>query len=110
MTLDTNTLTKDSKIKVSVTLTNVGNIAGKEVVQLYMRDLFASSVRPIQSLIAFKKVEIPAGETVKVTFTVTEPQLRFYDADCNFISEPGKFQLSTGYADHLLHTKTFELK
>lgn len=108
--LDTDTMTNDSSITVTVTVRNDSDRPGKEVVQLYMRDLFASAVRPIQSLIDFKKVEIGAGETAKVTFKVSEPQLRFYDADCNYISEPGKFHLSTGYADHLLHTKTFELK
>ena len=108
--LDTDKMTKDSEINVKITVRNDSNRAGKEVVQLYMHDLFASTVRPIQSLIGFKKVEIGAGERVTVSFKVTEPQLRFYDIDCNFISEPGKFELSTGYADHLILTKTFELK
>ncbi len=107
--LDTDKLTKDSEINVKVTVRNDSDRAGKETVQLYFRDLFASSVRPVQSLIAFKKVEIRAGESVTVEFKVTEPQLRFYDAGCNFISEPGKFEISTGYADHLKLTKTFEL-
>ena len=108
--LDTDTMTNDSEINVKITVRNDSERAGKEVVQLYMHDLFASTVRPIQSLIGFKKVEIGAGESVTVNFKVTEPQLRFYVADCNFISEPGKFELSTGYADHLILTKTFELK
>ena len=107
--IDTDKLTKDSEINVTVTVRNDSAVPGKEVVQLYFRDLFASTVRPIQSLIGFEKVEIAAGETATVTFKVTEPQLRFYDASCNFISEPGKFELSCGYADHLKLTKTFEL-
>lgn len=107
--LDTDKLTKDSEINVKVTVRNDSNRAGKETVQLYIRDLFASTVRPVQSLIAFKKVEIAAGESVTIELKVTEPQLRFYDAGCNFISEPGKFEISTGYADHLKLTKTFEL-
>jgi beta-glucosidase len=75
-----------------------------------MHDLFASTVRPIQSLIAFKKVEIPANESVTVEFTVTEPMLRFYNASCEFVSEPGKFELSTGHADKLILTKSFVLE
>ena len=108
--LDTDKMTKDSEINVKITVRNDSNRAGKEVVALYMRDPIASTVRPIQSLIDFKKVEIGAGESVTVSFTVREPQLRFYDAECNFVSENGAFELSTGYADHLILTKTFVLE
>lgn len=107
--IDTDKLTADSEINVKITVRNKSDRDGKEVVQLYIHDLFASTVRPIQSLIDFKKVEIAAGEAVTVEFKVTEPKLRFYDFDCNYISEPGKFELSTGCADRLILTKTFEL-
>lgn len=109
LTLDADTLTKDSELTVSVTLRNDG-VPGKEVVQLYMRDLVASTVRPIQSLIAFEKVSLGTGERKTVQFKVKEPMLRFYDFNCNFISEPGEFELSTGYADHLILTEKFLLK
>ena len=108
--LDTDTMTKDSTIRVSVTVRNNSDRAGKEVVQLYMHDLFASTVRPIQSLIGFEKVELGAGEVATVHFTITEPMLRFYGANCEWISEPGVFDVSTGYADHLILTKRFTLK
>ena len=110
LTLDTDKMTSDSEIKVKITVRNNSDRAGKEAVQLYMHDLFASTVRPIQSLIAFKKVEIPANESVTVEFTVTEPMLRFYNASCEFVSEPGKFELSTGHADKLILTKSFVLE
>jgi len=100
MELDTHELTKDGKITVKITVRNVGNRDGKEVVQLYIHDLFASAVRPIQQLIAFEKVEIKAGETATVTFEITEPMLRFWNAECENISEAGDFDLFTGYADH----------
>lgn len=108
--IDRDTLTCDSEITVSVTVLNDSNRAGKETVQLYMKDLFASTVRPIQSLIGFKKVAFAPHERKTVTFKVREPMLRFYDSNCNFISEAGDFDLSTGYADHLIHTKRFTLK
>lgn len=107
--IDSDKLTSDSEINVKITVRNNSDRKGKEVVQLYIRDLYASAVRPVQSLIGFEKVEIGAGESATVNFKITEPQLRFYDFDCNFISEPGKFEVSTGYADHLILTKTFEL-
>ena len=108
--LDRDEIGADDEITVTVTVLNDSDRAGKEVVQLYMRDLWASSVRPIQSLIGFEKVYFEPHERKTITFKVSEPMLRFYDFDCNFISEAGEFTLSTGYADHLIHTKSFTLK
>ncbi len=107
--LDSTQLTENGRINVKITLSNTGKREGKEVVQLYMRDLCASTVRPVASLIGFEKVTLAAGETRVVEFTVTEPMLRFYDFDCNFISEAGEFTLSTGYADNLILTRQFNL-
>ena len=108
--LDRHEMTADEAITVRVTLKNEGERRGKEVVQLYMRDMVASTVRPIQSLIAFEKVELDAGETKTVTFTVTEPMLRFWDAECNFVSEAGVFELFVGHADHRVLEDSFTLK
>ena len=107
--LDRDTLEKGGSLTVTVTVSNRGRTAGKEVVQLYMRDLKASVVRPVQQLIDYKKVFLAPGESARVTFTVTEPQLRFWNFDCEFVSEPGAFELSAGFADHLILTKTFHL-
>ena len=109
MELDTHELTRDGKITVKVTVKNAGERDGKEVVQLYFRDLFASAVRPIQQLIAFEKIALSAGETKTVVFEITEPMLRFYDAECNFISEAGDFDLFVGYADHPYIKDNFKL-
>lgn len=109
MTLDRTEMTKDDALTVRVTLKNTGDRTGKEVVQLYLRDLYASAVRPVASLIGFRKVELAPGEETTVTFDVTEEMLRFYDLGCNFISEKGDFTLSVGYADHMAITKGFRL-
>ena len=103
-------LTADGEIKVTVTVYNDSDVCGKETVQLYMRDMVASAYRPVQQLIDYKKVEFGAHERKEITFTVTEPQLRFWNEENVFLSEPGEFAISTGCADHLLHTKSFELK
>lgn len=108
--LDQTEMTADERITVTVTVKNDSDVPGKETVQLYMRDLVASTVRPVQQLIAFEKIQLAAGETKQVQFTVTEPMLRFWGLEGKYISEPGKFQLSTGYADHLILTKEFVLK
>lgn len=109
MNLDKSTMTRSDKIKVSVTLTNTGSRAGKEVVQLYLRDLVASTVRPIQEFKAFKKVELKANESKTVEFEIDESMLRFWNRDNKFLSENGKFTISVGYADHFAFTETFEL-
>ena len=110
LTLDQKSMTKDGRITVTVTVRNTGDRAGKEAVQLYLRDKVASVVRPVQQLIDYKKIFLAPGEQTEVAFTVTEPQLRFWNFECREVSEPGEFEISTGYADHLLLTETFSLE
>jgi beta-glucosidase len=110
LTLDKPSITKNDSLAVTVTVRNTGDRPGKEAVQLYMRDLVASVVRPVQQLIDYKKISLEPGEKKDVVFTVTEKQLRFWDFSCKEISEPGDFELSAGYADHLLLTQRFTLK
>ena len=110
LSLDRQVMTPGETLQATVTLTNTGDRAGKETVQLYLRDPVASVVRPIQQLIDYRKVSLAPGETKEVTFTVTEKQLRFLDFDCREVLEPGRFELSTGYADHLILTQSFELR
>ena len=102
-------MSKEDTLRVTVTLRNDGDRAGKEVVQLYLRDLAASVVRPVQQLIDYQKVMLEPGERKEVHFEVTEKQLRFWNFDCEYVSEPGSFELSCGWADHLLETKRFTL-
>ena len=109
MTLDKTKMTKDDTIKVSVTITNTGNVGGKEVIQLYTRDLVASMVRPIQEFKAFKKIYLEPNETKTVEFEITEPMLRFWNINNQFVSEKGEFTISVGYADHFAFTEKFEL-
>ena len=109
MTLDSNILTRDNKIKVSVTLTNIGERGGKEVVQLYTRDLVSSTVRPIQEFKAFKKIYLEPNETKTVEFEIDESMLKFWNYKNEFASENGEFTVSVGYADHFAFTEKFEL-
>ena len=107
--LDKTSMTRDGEIKVSITLVNDGQRRGQEVVQLYLKDCFSSACRPYQELIGFEKVDLDAGERKTVTFTVNEPMLRYWNEKCEFVSENGTFELSTGYADNLILTRSFEL-
>ena len=107
--LDKSEMTKDGKITATVTVKNTGDRAGKEVVQLYLHDLYASAVRPIQELIAFEKISLLPGEEKTVSFEITEEKLRFYDLSCKHISEPGDFDVFVGHADHPVFTERFTL-
>lgn len=97
VSIDKNTLSENDKITASVTLKNKGNIAVKEAVQLYIRDIKGSVVRPMRELKGLKKIRLEAGEKKTVKFEITESMLRFYDADMNYVSENGDFTLWIGH-------------
>ncbi len=97
-------------IHVSVEVTNTGALIGKEVVQLYIRDLVASSIRPVKELKGFELIELEVGETKTVNFTLNKDTLGFYDNNGNFLVEPGDFQVLIGGSSDKTLTKNFELK
>ena len=80
-------------ITASATVTNTGDRAGEEVVQLYVRDLVGSVTRPVQELEGFEKIMLQPGESRTVTFTLTPEDLAFTRADMSYGWEPGNFQL-----------------
>lgn len=82
---------KGETIEASVTVKNIGELAGKEVVQLYIQDKKGSVARPVRQLKGFEKLELKPGEERKVTFTIKEEMLRFYDINMEFTSEKGEF-------------------
>ncbi len=94
--LDTDKLTSSSKIIASVSVRNSGEMAVYEPVQLYIRDIKGSVVRPVRELKGLEKIRLEAGEEKTVTFEISEPMLRFYDEDMNFVSEAGEFSLWIG--------------
>ncbi len=85
------------EIIVSVDVTNTGQRAGQEVVQLYVRDEESRLVRPLQELKAFAKVALEPGKTQTVTLTLSGQSLAYYDpAVGNWVTEPGAFTLLVG--------------
>ena len=83
-------------LTVSVPITNNGKMPGKEVVQLYIRDVVGSSTRPVKELKGFEKVLIQPGETKTVTFKITPGDLKFYNYDLKYDWEPGDFDIMVG--------------
>jgi len=83
--------------QLTATLTNIGEVAGAEVVQLYISDREASVDRPVKELKGFEKVFLQPGESRKVRFTITRDDLSFFDADRHgWVAEPGAFQALVG--------------
>ena len=83
-------------LSVSVPVTNKGKVAGKEVVQLYIRDVVGSTTRPVKELKNFEKVLIQPGETKTISFTITHEDLKFYNFDLKYDWEPGDFDMMIG--------------
>ncbi len=110
ITLDKNTLTSDGKITATVTVTNTGTRPGIETVQLYTRDVFASITPPLKKLRGFERVALAAGESKKVSFEITEPMLRFYNARLEHISEPGEFRVFIGTNSRDCKEAAFQLQ
>jgi len=86
----------NEKIEAIITVTNTGVYDGEEVVQLYIRDITASVVRPVKELKGFQKIFLKKGEAKKIRFTLTANDLRFYNDRLQYIYEPGEFRLYIG--------------
>ena len=99
----------DGKVTVSVDVENVGDRAGDEVVQLYIRDVAASVTRPVKELKGFQRVTLRAGEKKRVEFTLGPKELGFYDRTMNFVVEPGEFKVMVGSNSEDLIEAKFEV-
>ncbi|MFT7395793.1 MAG: beta-glucosidase [Flavobacterium sp.] len=87
---------KNGKIVVSVKVKNTGKVTGKEVVQLYIRDLIGSVTRPVKELKGFEMIELKANETKEVTFSIDNKTIEFYTANNKWEAEPGDFNVFVG--------------
>ena len=96
ITLSSASLKGNQILTASVTITNSGAVKGKEVVQLYIRDLVGSVTRPVKELKGFQKIELNAGETKTVSFKITPEDLKFYNGDFKYDWEPGEFEIMIG--------------
>ena len=109
MKLSSSKMNASGNIKVSVDVTNSGNYDGKEVVQLYIRDLVGSVTRPVKELKGFEKVMIKKGETKTVSFTITAEELKFYDSNLDYVAETGQFEVFIGSNSEASLKASFEL-
>jgi len=101
---------KGGSLKASIKLKNTGKFKGKEVVQFYIQDPYASATRPVKELKGFQMVELNPGETKEVSFRITEEQLKFYNARQKWEAESGTFYVFIGSNSAVKEKKAFELR
>jgi beta-glucosidase len=95
-TLSAASIPADGSVVVSATVTNTGERAGDEVVQLYIRDVVSSVTRPVKELRGFERVTLAPGEARTVRFTLDAEDFRFWNADMERVVEPGDFEIMVG--------------
>lgn len=94
--IDKSKINANESTTVRFKLTNTGNFDGDEVVQLYIKDLFASVARPVIELKGFQRVHLKKGETKELTFEITPELLSMLDINLKQIVEPGEFRIMIG--------------
>jgi beta-glucosidase len=94
--LSTIKLRAGQTLAVRAPVTNTGEVAADEVVQLYIRDVVGSLVRPVRELKGFRRVHLEPGETQVVEFALPADELAFYNNEEERILEPGEFELYVG--------------
>jgi beta-glucosidase len=109
LSVSSNVMTLDQPLTVTVNVTNTGEIAGDEVVQLYVRDMVGEVIRPLKELKAFEKVTLAPGETKTIEFTLSEEQLRYHHRDLSYTSDAGEFTIFVGPNSREVSSVTFEL-
>ncbi len=110
LTLSDTLMSAAGAIEAAIEVTNSGKREGSEVVQLYIRDMVASVVRPGKELKGFEKITLEAGETKTVTFTITPELLKFYNYNLEYLCEPGEFRVMAGPNSSDLKSASFVLQ
>jgi len=105
LTMERKSMKKTDSIWVSCSVTNSGTKDGDEVVQLYIRDLLSSVVRPVMELKGFERIHIKAGETKQVRFLITPELLTLTDLSLQRIIEPGDFRIMIGSSSRDIRLK-----
>ncbi|ETN95843.1 beta-glucosidase BglX [Zhouia amylolytica] len=97
-------------VQLTLTVKNNGEVVGKEVVQVYIRDHFATVTRPVKELKAFELVSLAPGEERQLQFNLTKNELGYYLNDGSFILEPGDFTVFVGGSSDTVLEETFTIE
>lgn len=108
--LSSTEMSASGSLTATVTLTNTGTREGTETVQLYIRDLYASLSRPVAELRGYEQVTLAPGESRDITFAIEPDMLKFYNAQLQYVLEPGDFQVMVGPNSSEWQSLTFTVK
>lgn len=110
--ISSRTMDQDGSVTVTVKVRNVGKVAGKEVVQLYIRDVRSSLARPEKELKGFEKICLEPGEEKQVSFVIDASSLSYFDPEAHcWVAEPGKFEaIVAASAEDIRGKVSFELR
>ncbi|OMF10909.1 glycosyl hydrolase [Paenibacillus amylolyticus] len=105
--VDRTELTDQDEVNVHVRVTNTGDRAGKEIVQLYVSDIESTVIRPVKELKAFAKVALEPGESEVVSFTLNKRSFAYYNVDMkDWHVETGEFEIQVGSSSRDIHVHT----
>jgi beta-glucosidase len=107
--LSDTTLTMNGTLTVQIEVRNVGQVTGSEVVQLYIKDVVGSVLRPDKELKGFEKVSLEPGERKTVSFAITPDMLTFTGREMQEVIEAGEYRVMVGGASNDLVKETFSL-
>src|SRR4029079_7387560 len=105
--LDRTTVSPSGRVRATVTVTNTGDVAGDEVVQLYLHGPVASISQPVRRLRGFERVTLAPQQSRQVTFTLDRSDFGFYDNDGDFVVEPGQIEVYAGDSSQATMKATF---
>ena len=108
--LSNSKIAQNESTKLFVTVKNMGQYAGDEIVQLYIRDKFSQVTRPVKELKGFKRVSLKPGEERAVDFDITPDMLAYYNLQMNWVVEPGDFKIMVGGSSRNKDLKSVRLK
>ncbi|MBA2744697.1 MAG: glycoside hydrolase family 3 C-terminal domain-containing protein, partial [Flavisolibacter sp.] len=108
--LNQSAVSRSEKLTATITITNIGDHDGKEVVQLYLNDPVASITQPVKKLIGFQKIFLKKGESREIQFVLTVADLKFYNSDLKYEAEAGDFNLYIGTNSKDVKSASFVLK
>lgn len=107
LTVSPSSTSTSGHVNISVTVTNTGKMAGKEVVQLYLTDVVSSVVTPNQQLVGFQKVQLAPGESKKVNIGIENEQMAVWTVGNKWVVEPGAFTVHVGSGSNAILRQNF---
>ena len=110
ISLSSNEFSNGETISASVSVSNTGKVKGREVVQLYIQDKYATATRPVKELKGFEIIDLGPGESKTVEFIINEKLLEFYNGSNEWTTEKGEFNIFIGNSSQTKNSTSFNFR